>query len=60
MEHKAYLAEVVFLEVEIRERVIKEMKERKTSFKNTVNSIIREYFEIRAILEGRKSGCNNM
>ena len=58
--HKVYLAEVVFLEVEIRDRLVKEMKERKTSFKNVLNSIVREYFEIRAMLEGRKSGCDNM
>ena len=54
------MSEVVLLEVGVKEKLVREMKERKASFREVINNIIREYFEIRAMLEGRKSGCNNM
>ena len=45
--HKAYMSEVVLFEVEVRNKLVKEMEERKVSLKELLNSVLREYFEIK-------------
>ena len=45
--HKVYMSEVVLFEVEVRNKLIKEMEERKVSLKELLNSVLREYFEIK-------------
>ena len=50
--NKTYMSEVIFLEVEVRDRLVKEMEERKISFKEVINSVLREYFEIKEIVKG--------
>ena len=47
---KIYMTEVIMFEVEVRERLLKEMKERKIGFKEVINSVIKEYFEIKEII----------
>ena len=47
---KAYMSEVILLEVEVRDRLVKEMEERKIGFKEAINSILKEYFEVKEIL----------
>ena len=47
---KVYMSEVILLEVEVRDRLVKEMEERKISLKEVINSILKEYFEIKEIL----------
>ena len=44
------MSELVLFEVEVKDKLNKEMKERKTSLKEVINSIIKEYFEIKEIL----------
>ena len=48
--NKVYMSKVILLEVEVRDRLVKEMEERKISFKEVINSMLREYFEIKEIL----------
>ena len=45
--HKAYVSEVVLFEVEVRNKLLKEMEERRIGFKEALNSVLREYFEIK-------------
>ena len=51
--HKVYMSDVVFFEVEVREKLIEEMREREiSSFKEVLNSVLKEYFEIKGIIKG--------
>ena len=45
--HKAYVSEVVLFEVEVRNKLLKEMEERRIGFKEALNSVLREYFGIK-------------
>ena len=49
--HKAYVSEMVLFEVEVRDKLIREMKERGVGFKELLNGVLREYFEIKELLE---------
>jgi len=48
--HKVYMSEVVLFDVEVRDKLRKEMEERKISLKEVLNNVLREYFEIKEIL----------
>ena len=52
--HKVYMSELVLFEVEVKEKLINEMKERKTGFKEVINSVLKEYFEIKEVVKGGK------
>ena len=52
--HKVYMSEVVLFEVEVRNKLIKEMGERKISFKEALNGILREYFEIKEVIRKKE------
>ena len=49
--HKVYMSELVLIEVEVKDKLNKEIKERKISFKEVLNNILKEYFEIKELLE---------
>ena len=49
--HKVYMSEVILLEVEVRDRLVKEMEKRKIGFKEAINNILKEYFRIDELLE---------
>ena len=49
--HKVYMSELVLIEVEIKDKLNKEMKEKKLGFKEVLNNILKEYFEIKELLE---------
>ena len=50
--HRVYMSEKVFFEVEVRNKLIKEMEERKVSLKEVLNSVLKEYFEIKEVVKG--------
>ena len=49
--HRVYMSEMVLFEVEVRDKLIREMKERGVGFKELLNGVLREYFEIKELLE---------
>ena len=49
--NKVYMSEVILLEVEVRDKLIKEVRERKIGYKELLNNVIKEYFEIKELLE---------
>ena len=52
--YKVYLKDDVFFEVEVKEKLINEMSRRKTGFKEVLNSVLKEYFEIKEILRNEE------
>lgn len=48
--HKVYIKDTVFIEAKVKEKLISEMSKRKTGFKEVLNSVLKEYFEIKEIL----------
>ena len=49
--NKVYMSEVILLEVEVRDKLIKEVRERKIGYKELLNNVIKEYFVIKELLE---------
>ena len=49
--HKVYMSELILIEVEVKNKLNKEIKEGKISFKEVLNNILKEYFEIKELLE---------
>lgn len=50
--HKVYTSELVLFEVEVKDKLNKEMKEKKLGFKEVLNNILKEYFEIKEVVKG--------
>ena len=48
--HKVYMSEMVLFKVEIRDKLIREMKERGVGLKELLNGVLREYFEIKEVI----------
>ena len=49
---KVYIKDIVFIEVEVKEKLLNEMSKRKISFKEVLNNVLKEYFEIKEVVKG--------